>query len=135
MFFYLYGGGVGSWIIPSGGTGGSRGGGFYNKPITQPFSQPYAVGGGGNFGQGGGNAGGGTNLANVGTVNGGASFPGSPGNQPGSSLSVPISFRTGPTCAQFGQGMQACAVCAMCGFAVPQASGVGAIIVYENTGT
>ena len=34
----------------TGGTGGAGGFGFYNKPITQPFSQPYAVGASGNLG-------------------------------------------------------------------------------------
>lgn len=71
-----------------GGTGGRGGFGFYNKPITQPFSQPYSVGA---------NAGN-TTVANVGTVNagnngspspvqGGTGAPGNQGSAPGASLS------------------------------------------------
>jgi hypothetical protein len=71
-----------------GGAGGEGGYGFYNKPITQPFSQPFSIGG----------AAGTTTIANVGTVNQGANGnngspmggppgnQGSPGNAPGASL-------------------------------------------------
>jgi hypothetical protein len=76
-----------------GGTGGSGGFGFFNKPITAPFSQPYSVGG----------TAGNTTMTNVGTVNSGNagnSFnmctspgnPGSAGNAPGASLNLgPVS--------------------------------------------
>jgi len=128
---YIYGGGGGGGGNPCNGcSGGSGGGGFFNKPITQPFSQPYSVGAGGNTaysaGQGGG-GGGNTNLTNVGSANGGAGGTGNnnnarpDGTAPGASLAVPTSFRSG----NFGIG------------APSQRSGgqAGAIIVYENTGT
>jgi hypothetical protein len=96
----------------SGGSGGSGGYGFYNKPITQPFSQPYSVGG---------NAAA-TNFTNVGTVNQGNNGnnaninPGNPGNsgtQPGATLATfsPKGFVTGFT----GSG--------------------GYLAIFENTGT
>jgi hypothetical protein len=70
-----------------GGAGGRGGFGFYNKPITQPFSEPYSVGA---------NAGN-TTVANVGTVNagnngspsvvqGGTGAAGNQGNAPGANL-------------------------------------------------
>jgi hypothetical protein len=125
---YLYAGGgsggAGPDVSPT--YGGQGGGGFWNKPITQPFSQPYSVGGGGvNSGAAGGSAGGSTTIANVGTANGGGgssgNSSGAAGNQPGSNLTVPYSFRGGA------------------GFSAPvgqsATGGPGAIIVYENTGT
>jgi hypothetical protein len=134
---YLYAGGGGGKQMADDGfySGGTGGAGFYNFPSTSPFSQPYAVGGQGNTSAPSANAGGNTTLTNVGTVNGGASFPGSPGSEPGSNLSVPISFRTGPLGASFGQGMVTEGSESMCGFAVPRGSAEGALIVYENTGT
>jgi hypothetical protein len=88
---YMFAGGGGHVSQASGGNGGY---GFYNKPITQPFSQPYSVGGGGNSTSmsGGANAGGATTVTNVGTVNGGSAAtshnqPGASGNQPGATLS------------------------------------------------
>jgi hypothetical protein len=148
---YLYAGGGGGANGPVGGqSGGAGGGGFYNKPITQPFSQPYSVGGGGTSNQGGpgGTAGGNTTMANVGTVNGGAAGPGnasgSPGNQPGASLTVPVDFRAGgPT----GTGLIGGGVAVSSGWGAPGGSSsaefgqytlpgrAGAIIVFENTGT
>jgi hypothetical protein len=123
----------------TGGTGGGGGYGFYNKPITQPFSQPYSIGGGGNIGNpnvtgmagGPGNAGGATNIANVGTVNGGgggggANRPmggnsGADGTQPGAALAFPTrTFILGTTTGLGGSG----------------GSGqVGALIIFENSGT
>ena len=149
---YLYAGGGGGAIGPLGGqSGGLGGGGFYNKPITQPFSQPYAVGGGGTSNQGGpaGTAGGNTTMANVGTVNAGGgapqNTPGSTGNQPGSNLTIPVSFRTGgPVAVSFASGGAGGVVA---GFGAPGFTsqgepgtvaipgGVGAIYVFENTGT
>jgi hypothetical protein len=88
---YMYAGGGNGGVQPNCNptSGGDGGGGFWNKPITQPFSQPYAVGG----------ATGNTTLTNVGTANAGAngspSNPGSPGNQPGSALTIPMKFRGG----------------------------------------
>jgi len=102
----------GEFPVGQGGTGGY---GFYNKPITQPFSQPYAVGG----------PGGNTTMTNVGTVNTGnsgntnPSTNGSPGTAPGASLNWPILVRSiyGPTNQPTAGG------------------GAGQIIIYENTGT
>jgi len=109
-------GGESPRAIP-GGTGGSGGFGFINKPITQPFSQPYNVGG----------LGGNTVFTNVGTFNtgnagnpatGSPGNPGNPGNQPGASLTYPArSFVTG---RESGAGSPA----------TP-----GVLVVFENTGT
>ena len=67
--FMAGGGGGGNCSCFMGGVGGS---GIFYKTITQPFSQPYAVGGGG-----GTNASGGaTSITNVGVSNGGAGPPG-----------------------------------------------------------
>jgi hypothetical protein len=74
-----------------GGTGGAGGFGFFNKPISQPFSQPYSVGG----------IGGNTTIANVGTVNAGnagqpgqpptsGGNPGNPGTSPGATISLNV---------------------------------------------
>jgi hypothetical protein len=116
-----------------GGAGGSGGYGFYNAPITQPFANPFSVGGNGNKGNsspssgGTGNAGGNTTIANVGTVNGGAGGNGAqfhtPGNTgatgtaPGAALGLftPRNFLVGTT---YGTG-----------------STPGYIAVFENSGT
>ena len=125
------GGGGGGSPNGAGGDGGGGGFGFYNKPITQPFAQPYSVGASGNGGNsppnGGnaGNAGGATTFTNVGTVNGGNGGngapantngnPGSPGSAPGASLTYPArQFVVGGT---FG------------------ATGPGVLVVFENNGT
>jgi hypothetical protein len=141
---YLYaggGGGTGSWSENnSGGSGGGGGYGFYNKPITQPFAQPYSVGGAGagtplNAGAGG--AGGNTNFTNVGTVNGGGggnqgsgSNPGSPGssgNAPGASLvAVNRGFVVGA--GEYGTGGGG-------GYYGGGSGNTGALFVFENTGT
>jgi hypothetical protein len=131
---------IGVYMYAGGGTGGTGpgcpapsnigrtgGGGFYNKPITQPFSQPYAVGG----------AAGNTTMTNVGTVNTGSGN--TPGTQPGSSLTVPTRFRggviTGPSGPDviniYSNGFTFGA-----GGRTPTGPGApGAIIVFENTGT
>jgi hypothetical protein len=125
-------------------TGGTGGGGFYNKPITQPFSQPYSVGG----------SGGNTTMANVGTVNAGNAAPGggsgNSGTQPGSSLTVPSDFRQGPVgvgvsapptvnarSVHFGAGGQNARGDFMEGGVIQTSAGPnpGAIIVFENSGT
>ncbi len=101
------------------GGGGSIGGfGFYNKTITQPFSQPYSVGG---------NA----FITNVGTTNAGnngnpapgaptqAGSPGNPGSAPGATIAVPTSARPfiiGPPSGD-------------------SSGSPGMIVVYENIGT
>ena len=141
---YLYAGGG---AAPGGNvTGGTGGGGFYNKPITQPFSQPYSVGGGG----------GNTTMANVGTVNAGnAGSPNAAGNagtQPGASLTIPTAFRSGPVSVStsapsgfttnarsiyFGAGAQNSNTGFMEGGESSASSGPnpGAIIIFENNGT
>jgi hypothetical protein len=96
---YLYAGGGGKDTGGTGvGKGGNGGAGFYNKPITQPFSQPYSVGAAGNNSPA--SAGGNTTLANVGTVNGGGAgsgynLNGANGTQPGSNLTINDRFRPG----------------------------------------
>ena len=131
------GGGAGQAPLGPGGLGGASGFGFYNKPITQPFSQPFAAGGGG----GSGAAGGATTIANVGTVNGGNAGGGGPGSNgnvgtaPGAALTYPSrdfvvggSFGAGgnrgtnnegegPTSNPGGSG------------------GPGVLVVFENNGT
>jgi hypothetical protein len=128
---YMTAGG-GSGVL-YGGTGGEGGFGFYNKPITQPFAQPFAVGGGGvgTFAQSG-NAGGNTTVTNVGTVNGGAGGPmygrGSDGNAPGASLTYPArAFMVG---ASFGgPGGPGESVNA------GGTGGAGVLVIFENIGT
>jgi hypothetical protein len=144
VYLYAGGGGGGGGTAyeggKSGGTGGAGGFGFYNKPIAQPFSQPYATGGAGGggayFGQG--NAGGNSTIANVGTVNGGGGGnrgagrsggnPGAAGNQPAASLTYPTrSFVVG---GGFGNGGGGGSMVA------GGSSGVGGVVVvFENTGT
>jgi hypothetical protein len=91
---YMWAGGGSGRFAPGPGfysIGGSGGGGFYNKPITQPFSQPYTVGAGANTGGGAGSP---TTFTNVGTVNAGAGAPGpgnvdgTPGTSPGAGLNI-----------------------------------------------
>jgi len=144
--------GVWMWAGGSGGspggpmTGGQSGGyGFYNKPITQPFSQPYSIGGGGNTnGPGPANAGGQTTIANVGTVNGGngntPNSSGTSGNQPGASLVGPrvagaayYAFYQYPTMCgtsfslQEGYGSG--------GYKAYYSGAPGFLAIFENTGT
>ena len=102
-------------IFSPGGAGGSGGFGFYNKPIAQPFAQPYSVGAGG----------GNVTLTNVGTANtGGNGNPapgcasgnaGTSGTAPGASLNL----------LPFGQ------------FLIPAggAQTACALVIFENTGT
>jgi hypothetical protein len=113
---YMWAGGGGG--TPASNPGANGGFGFYNKPITQPFSQPYSAGAGGNlFGSGGA-----TNMANVGTVNGGAASPSGNGNAPGASYVPPIrTIIVGYNAGGAGN--------------YPEGGGAGALIVFENTGT
>jgi len=84
---YLGAGGGGGNGVDSGGQQG--GAGIYYKTITQPFSQPYSVGAGGQGNPGSpGPTGGATNIANVGTVNGGGGINGSSGTAPGASFDI-----------------------------------------------
>jgi hypothetical protein len=145
VYMVAGGGGGGGGSTPAqfagGGPGGVGGFGFYNKPITQPFSQPYAVGAGGNPGpySGSGGAGGSTSITNVGTVNGGnggnvspgsgAGTPGNAGSAPGASLTYPNrSFVVGGNFGSNGAGGAG-------PFANGQAGGAGVLVVFENTGT
>ena len=150
MGVYLYaggGGGGGGRFEPTGsngGTGGGGGFGFYNKPITQPFAQPFAVGAPGNPGTGGtggaGGAGGVTNFTNVGSVNAGnggnggtvpgtGGNPGSSGTQPGASFTYPA--RTFVVGANYGEGGSRGDANGNSG----AAGGAGLIAIFENTGT
>jgi hypothetical protein len=142
---YMFAGGGGGGVQQNaGGNGGGGGYGFYNKPITQPFSQPYSVGAGGNGGPGPaggpGNAGGATTIANFGTVNGGnggngsggggAGNPGNTGTAPGSALSFysPRDFVVGASYGGGGGG-----IAFQPGNA--GAGGGGFLTVFENSGT
>ena len=126
--YMVAGGGGGSNLNPN-RPGGQGGFGFYNKVVTQPFAQPFSVGGGGSQG---GNAGGATNFTNVGTVNGGGGAgnnPGAAGNAPGASLTYPaVAFVIG---TEFGTGGNAQIPCSSPGN--PGAPGV--LVIFENTGT
>lgn len=119
--------------------GGKGGFGFYNKPITQPFSQPYAAGGGGSGSMYGspGNPGGNSTIANVGTVNGGqgSNFaPGSPGGDgsaPGASLTYPQrAFIVGADYGQQGGGGSTGMESRFSG----GGGSPGVVVVFENTG-
>jgi len=136
--YMIAGGGGGarsfSCNIP-GGSGGKGGFGFYNKPITQPFSQPFAVGGAGNAPGGGGGA---TNFTNVGTVNAGSGGQtgssgggtGAAGNAPGASFTYPTSdFVVGGGFGNGGNGGAAQQGCS------GNAGAGGVLVVFENTGT
>jgi len=132
--------------------GGTGGFGFFNKVITQPFSQPFSVGGGGNGGSGPGNptgnpgnAGGATTIANIGTVNGGGGGPGGPGssgstgNAPGASLTYPVNtFIVGSPFSVGGPptGPITIPSCPPFTNPGPGASGTGGVLaVFENIGT
>ena len=140
------GGGAQNNNAQPGGLGGQGGFGFYNKPITQPFAQPYSVGGGGTAGVNNGNpgtaggAGGATNFTNVGTVNGGsggnggsnsAGNTGAAGNAPGASLTYNnSSFGFGRTFGTGGDGGS------QSNPGTPMTAGnAGALLIFDNTGT
>jgi hypothetical protein len=148
VYMYSGGGAAGSTqnqgVLPM--AGGAGGYGFYNKPITQPFSQPFSVGGGGNnpgTTTAPGNAGGATNVGTVGTVNGGtgsaANSPGATGTAgtaPGASLTWPTAGKQFLTGAPYGVGGT------LMGMGGPEdayrigGSGTGGVLViFENTGT
>ena len=113
---YMWAGGGGG--TPASNPGAAGGFGFYNKPITQPFSQPYSAGAGGNL-FGGGSP---TTVGTVGTVNGGASSPTGNGNAPGASYVPPIrTIIVGTNAGGAGD--------------YPGGGGSGALIIFENTGT
>jgi hypothetical protein len=151
------GGGGGSGTNRNGGTGGQGVFGFYNKPITQPFAQPFAVGAAGNAGNAGGppggagavgGAGGATNFTNVGTVNGGNGGngaptnangnPGSAGSAPGASLTYPVvSFVVGGSFSVAGNpGNPGTPSMEGQNPSNPgNAGGSGVLVIFENTGT
>jgi len=141
------GGGGTSYNCGGGSPGGNGGYGFYNKPITQPFVQPYSIGGAGSAGgsnqygdpKPGGSAGGATSFTNVGTVNagnGGGGFnnsnpsnPGNAGTQPGATYAFPhATFMTGST------PRNSTTMAGAYGNA-GNPGGTGVLIVFENTGT
>jgi hypothetical protein len=145
---YMYagggGGGGGYTFNPAqtAGAGGPGGFGFYGGTLTQPFSQPYSVGGGGSGGArytGNGGSGGATSITNFGTVNGGnggvrvpsGGASGNPGNAPGVNLSTYRGFVVGEASAnqQFGTGGPG-------GVTSPGTPGVdGVLAIFENIGT
>jgi len=140
VYMYAGGGGGGFGNHPQGsGSGGGGGFGFFNYPVTQPFSQPYSVGAGGNasgFSPTGG-SGGNTTLTNVGTVNGGSAgsgiSPGASGNAPGATTTynlrtLVIGYNAGsPGSGGHQAGME--------GSSNPsQGGGAGALVIFDNTG-
>ncbi len=155
VYMWAGGGGGGGGGQPSspqipGGTGGVGGYGFYNKPITQPFAQPYSVGAAGNAGPGNpsngnsspGGTGGNTTIANVGTVNGGTggagrqqgSGAGAVGNAPGASLgNITRQFIIGETRGTGGTGGNYNETTG--GGNSGNAGVSGYLVVFENTGT
>jgi hypothetical protein len=157
---YMFaGGGGGGFSGNQGGTGGTGGFGFFNKPITQPFAQPFSLGAGGNaMLSAPGGAGGATNFTNVGSVNAGnggmgrvpsrmGAVPGNAGTAPGASLTYPSSFINfvvggASTPGQGGfstGGAQGSDVgmtpCQPNFTTAAQAGGPGGLVIFENTGT
>ena len=147
---YLYaGGGGGGPGSPGGfrpgGEGSTGGFGFWNVPITQPYSQPYSVGAGG----GNASAGGNTNLTNVGTVNAGNGGnggnptangnPGNPGNQPGAPFTYNTrSFVVGGNFGVAGNAGSGGGGFMEGGYTNPGpggTGGTGVIVIFENIGT
>jgi hypothetical protein len=133
---YLYaGGGRGNGGCCVNRSGGVGGGGFWNKPITQPFSQPYSVAGPSN------GAGANTTMANVGTANGGngatVNANGNSGTQPGSNVTIPPEFRGGGTVSTLGNASYSNRTFSQAGLSGGGcfSGNGGAIIVFENTGT
>jgi hypothetical protein len=120
MALLAAGGGGGGEAMPAnvGGVGGKGGFGLYEFSVSQPYSQPYSIGGGGSGGDYDGGppktAGGSTNLTNVGTVNGGAAGggagPANPGNTgtagtaPGKSNQISITTFQGKNEPSGGNG-------------------------------
>jgi hypothetical protein len=133
---YMVAGGGGGGPTPGfvGGPGGQPGGfGFYNKPITQPFAQPFSVGAGANLN----GTGGATTLTNTGTVNGGSTNVA--GSAPGASLTYPVrdfvvggTFGAGASGGSPGNPMGMC----MTNPGSPGMAGTqGCLVIFENTGT
>jgi len=155
LLVYMAGGGGGiGGASPGGNFSGAGGYGFFNKPITQPFSQPYSVGGGGNNpGNAAGGAGGASNFTNVGTVNGGngstygGAANGNDGTAPGATISLGTNgFLGGPLTTSHNTGDPPSGLTRIAvGFGSRatvnsnQQNGnggnPGVLIVFENTGT
>jgi hypothetical protein len=136
---FMYGGGGGGppGNSPARAPGGGGGFAFFNKPITQPFSQPYSVGGPGPAPGAGGN----TTIANVGSANGGAAGPngsnssGAAGTTPGSSFTYPVrDFIVGGSFGNAGGAGGQTGGESPTG--TPGTTGAGGVlVVFENTGT
>jgi len=141
------GGGRGTNYGNIAGDGGNGVYGFYNLPITQPYSKAYAAGGPGNPGAtyASGGAGGATSITNVFTMNGGGggSAAGNGGKTPNgadgtASPAVTYAFPMrgfligAPNAAQAGTGGVSNGDTG--GYA-GNAGGTGGLIVFENTGT
>jgi len=136
-----------TYFAGTGGPGGGNSGfGFYNKPIAQPFSQPFAVGGGGGTSTSGGN----TSITNVGTVNAGGGGPtATAGNAPAADLTYPIRrFVVGGPSSGFGVGGSAGSPGTNGNIIDPESTpnagnpgnpgspgAAGVLVVFENTGT
>jgi len=156
LMVYMAGGGGGGKSGPSTSFPGGNGGfGFWNAPVTAPFSAPYAVGAQGNAvgGNAASNSGGATNLTNIGTANGGVAGTtggsGTSGNAPGAALTLPINSFGGPiqvtqvggpgynVSLQYGWG--AAGNLFNNGGSCPSAGGnpglPGVLMVYDNSGT
>jgi hypothetical protein len=157
---YMFaGGGGGGYSGNQGGNGGTGGFGFFNKPITQPFAQPFSLGAGGNamLSMSGG-AGGATNFTNVGTVNAGnggmgrvpsrmGAVPGNAGTAPGASLTYPTAFVNFVVGGSSTPGQGGFSLGGATGSDVgmtpcqpnfqtaAQAGGPGGLVIFENTGT
>jgi hypothetical protein len=143
------GAGTGDNSNPGGNSGGGGGFGMYAFPISQPFAQPYSVGGGGNGGNGGpifgnpGNAGGNTVLTNVGTTNAGSGGRAGPSNAVGTSGNAPSASLTYPS-RSFIVGSSFGAGGTTGGRGNPQDPGNpggagnagtgGVLVIFENTG-
>jgi hypothetical protein len=143
------GAGTGDNSNPGGNSGGGGGFGMYAFPISQPFAQPYSVGGGGNGGNGGpifgnpGNAGGNTVLTNVGTTNSGSGGRAGPSNAVGTSGNAPSASLTYPS-RSFIVGSNFGAGGTTGGRGNPQDPGNpggagnagtgGVLVIFENTG-
>ena len=117
-----------------GGAGGKGGYGFINKPISQPFSQPYSIGG----------TGGNAVFTNVGTFNaGGQGGPGptgatgNPGTAPGATLVPPLQMK-GIGIGGMGIGFDfrnAFGMVAPATDNINPSTTEGGLVIYENNGT
>jgi hypothetical protein len=118
------GGGAGGNTQGIAGNGGLGGAGIFYETISQPYSQPYSVGGGGANAPLGGGSGGSTTLTNVGTSNGGGGGTpggdGGAGSAPGSDFDVTSS---GTRPSFFGKNGD------------PVGTAPGALMIWENIDT